>query len=257
MKHSIKHKTNGSRIGRLIFVLACALPAASAFSQQAEPDEAREPVEVAVATAVSENKSNPLLETSVNVVANAGDVEASVFRIVDRDLAKSRISQLVAETKTAMWKAKIMEMQDDEVERTSIVVAWAGPELQRIKVKTGRGAGKTLLVRGDMVSSGWIKVRHTSSMVRTLRGNSLKLNGYLDDLAHLLTDWESVTLTEEGDDWIVEFIASNGVDTRLWLNSTSLKASKLEAREEGALVGVYEYDQVVYNPKFPPKFWKK
>lgn len=235
-------------------VAALSILVTPAFAE----DPKEESVEVAIATPLKDSKSNSI--ENVTVVANIGTVDeapTAEFHIVDRDLAKSRIAQLVSDTETAMWKAKIMEIMGDETEHSSISVAWAGPELQRIKVKKGRGAGKTLLVRGDMVSSGWLKFRHTHSMVKTVRGNSLKLNGYLDDLAHLLTDWESVTLTDDGDDWIIEFIAPNGVDSKLWIDSTTLKASKMEAREEGALVGTYEYDSVIYNPKFPSNFFKK
>ena len=261
MNHLFKNQTSrplSQMICLPAIVVAFAASATSAFAQQGgtNPD-ASATVEVAVATPLSGNKSDPLKNANINIVANAGPADAPAFRIVDRDLAKSRIAQLVTETKTAMWKAKIMETTGDEVERSSIATAWAGTELQRIKVKTGRGAGKTLLVRGDMVSSGWLKFRHTNGMVKTVRGNSLKLNGYLDDLAHLLTDWESVAMTDYGGDWIIEFVAPNGVDSKLWINSTTLKASKMEAREDGALVGLYEYESVVYNPKFPPSFWKK
>lgn len=266
MTFSTKNRTNLLRpqltcVGSIVSVLASlSLIAGASVAQETAPapDSPRESVEVAIATPLSDSKSNPIENANVTVMANAAPLkDATVFRIVDRDLAKSRISQLVNETKTAMWKAKIMETLGDDVEHSSIVTAWAGPDLQRIKVKSGRGAGKTLLVRGDMVSSGWLKFRHTNSMVKTVRGNSLKLNGYLDDLAHMLTDWDSVTLTDEAGNWIIEFVATNGVDSKLWLDSTTLKASKLEARENGALVGIYEYQSVIYNPKLPASYWKK
>lgn len=267
MTFSTKNRTNSDRpqfscVGTIVSVLvSVSLLAATSVAQEKVPtaDGPRESVEVAIATPLSENKSNPIENVNVTVMANTAplDDRTPVFRIVDRDLAKSRIAELVSETKTAMWKTKIMERMEEEVEHSSIITAWAGPDLQRIKVKSGRGAGKTLLVRGEMVSSGWLKFRHTNSMVKTVRGNSLKLNGYLDDLSHLLTDWDSVTLTDEAGNWIIEFVATNGVNSKLWIDSTTLKASKLEAREDGALVGLYEYESVIYNPKLPASYWKK
>lgn len=176
---------------------------------------------------------------------------------VDRDVVRARLDRLVNETKTAYWRARVTETLGDETEVSTIVTAWAGTELQKIKIKSGRGAGKTLLLKGDTVYSGWMRMRHTNSMVRTIRGNSLKLNGYLDDLQFILPDWNSVVVFREGDSLRLEFVASNAVDSKLWLDAETLIGKKFEAYKAGKLVGLYEYQGVIYNPNLPAKTWKR
>ena len=176
---------------------------------------------------------------------------------VDRAIAKEKLTRLITETKTAKWNTKVCETLGEKIEESTTENCWAGVDMQRIKVLTGRAAGKTLFIRGEKVHAGWLKFHHSNSMVKTIRGNSLRLNGFFDDIEAMLLDWDNVVIDDVAGTWVFNFHAPTGLESRMHLNPANMIVIKMEAFEDGQKVGCYEYDSVVYNPELPARTWRK
>ena len=240
-----------------IVVSACSVAFVSAAPAQDDVQVAALSADEAVPTrAIPAPQTN--IASTVTVDVAAEEPAIAVLQEVDHTVVKDKLAQLIKETKTATWNTKVCEHLGEKMEESTVKVAWAGIDLQRVKVLTGRAAGKTLLLRGDTVHVGWLKFDHSNRMVQTLRGNSLRLNGFLDDVEHMLNTWDEVVVSEEDGLWLFDFVASNDMQTKMWMDPVTLQAAKIKTfDEDGLLAGCYEYDSVTYNPKPSAKTWKR
>ncbi len=256
-----------ARFSVVCFLLTTHLVLSHSFAQGQEATDRADANPIPVKVASIEPASIPTARDVPSVAPapqlvqeHPSDLAVAPTRVLDdaaRELARQRLTKLVEETTTALWKGRVEETLGDVTEVSTTRVVWAGPEQQRIKILSGRGAGKTLVVQGDIVRAGWMKFHHTSRTVKTLRGNSLKLNGYLDDFRFILDQWEHVHIEHDMGKWMVAFIDPTGLDLKIWIDPSTLIAGRCEAYDSGKLVGRYEYESVVYNPELPANVWKK
>ncbi len=236
---------------------AQAAPAVTTGVEVSETTDSSKPTKTAVFAADATESTSEDAENGRGVVTATASGAVSPIPEIDRNIVKEKITQLVTNTKSASWNTKVCEYLGDKTEESTLRVMWAGSDLQRLEVLTGRAAGKTLIVRGDTIHVGWLKFNHTNSLVKTLRGNSVKGNGYLDDMQHILNDWNNTTIVDENGYWVIDYTSPVGLPAKIWLDPLTMKVAKSHLYEEGKLVGEYEYDTVVYNPKLSEKTWKK
>jgi outer membrane lipoprotein-sorting protein len=164
---------------------------------------------------------------------------------------QAKLDTLVKTTKTMTWTHTTYEKKGKDIERTQGNVWWQGVDLQRIEVTGGRGEGHTVILTGKRLDTGMITFDFDSRMVLSLRGNTVRQNGYLDDLALALQQWDRATVAEEAGLWVLGYTTGTGLPSKLWLNPQSLAATKNESTQNGEVVERYEYTNVKYNPALP------
>lgn len=257
MRNAIAHLLSSLQCRSLLSAILLSACSVALVSAQDEVEVAALATDDQAATTTA--RVIPAPQTNIATPVAAENTPAiPVLEEVDHAVVKDKLTQLLNATKTATWNTKVCEYLGEKVEEQYVKTAWAGIDLQRVKVITGRAAGKTLLLRGDTVHVGWLKFSHTNRMVQTLRSNSLKLNGFLDDVEHMLGDWDNVVVSDEAGVWRFDYVASNDSNSNLWMDPATMKAIKIETYDEaGELAGCYEYDSIMYNPKLSSKTWKR
>lgn len=259
MRHAIAHLLSSLPSRALLSAIVFSVSACSvAFVSESQAQDDVEVAALAPDVDAAPARAIPAPQANIASVAVDDTPAIPVLEEVDHAVVKDKLTQLSNATKTATWNTRVCEHLGEKTEEQNVKTAWAGTDLQRVKVLTGRAAGKTLLLRGDTVHVGWLKFSHTNSMVQTLRGNSLKLNGFLDDVQHMLGNWDNVVVSDEAGLWLFDYVASNDLRSKMWMDPVTLKAVKIETYDEaGELAGCYTYDSIIYNPKLSAKTWKR
>ncbi len=169
--------------------------------------------------------------------------------------AKLALQNVLDNTKTMSWSHTTNEWKGKKHEYTQGNAFWKGIDLQRIDVTDGRGKGRTVVLLGKKLDTGWINFDFDSKMVLSLRGNTVRQNGYLDDLALALKNWESCSFAFEDSMWVIGYKTATGLDAKMWVYPGSLKVLKTESYENGKTVERYEYKDIKYNPPLDDDLW--
>lgn len=181
--------------------------------------------------------------------------------VIDRMALKGRIEALLRDTKTASWYQDVWSTNGKEVETTAADCFWQGQELQRLNVKKGRGAGATAMLKGGKVVGfkpgmfSFVKLTFDprDKDVLGIRGGDMRSNGFMDDLSLIVKQWDAVTAIPQGPNVVLAYQNLEGLDTKLTLDTVSLKVSLIEASENGKVVERFKFTDVIYNPTFDAK----
>lgn len=164
---------------------------------------------------------------------------------------RAKLESLLKTTRTMTWTHTTWEKKGKDIETTTGNVWWQGIDKQRIDVTGGRGEGRTVILTGTRLDTGMITFDYNNRMVLSLRGNTVRQNGYLDDLELALKQWERATVTEESGLWVLGYTTGTGLASKLWFNAQTLAVTKNESTQNGEVVERYEYSAVKYNPALP------
>lgn len=172
---------------------------------------------------------------------------------------------LVDTVQVATWVQTSWERRDDKEERTAARCIWAGQDNMRLDVFEGRGTGATAILYGGRVHGfkrgllSFIKrsfdPRHTR--VLSLRGNSMTANGFMDDLAEVLTQPDRVTFDNHGPNTVIlRYTDSQGLHSTLHVRRDPIRVLIHERSDRDGLVERYTYSDVLYNPEIDPELLK-
>lgn len=176
---------------------------------------------------------------------------------------RQQIEQVVTTTKTARFEQDALEWMGDENERAAGTLLWKGPDHIRIETREGRAAGSTAVLNGDKVIAwfnalSFIKPSYdwNSKTVLSLRGNSMKDAGFLDDFAAIFDTWERVTTDFSGPNPKLQYKDAKGLDVTVTLNGADpVGVAQIETHEGGRLVGRLTVRKIEYNPPLDDKLF--
>lgn len=179
----------------------------------------------------------------------------------DRAALKARIEALLRDTKTATWFQDVWSTNGKDEETTAAECFWQGQDKMRLNVKKGRGAGATALLKDNKIIGfkpglfSFVKLTYDvrDKEVLGLRGGDMRSNGFMDDLAAVVAQWETVGLTAKGANTVIAYKNGEGLATELTLDTATLRVSLIEAREQGKVVERFQFRDVVYNPVIEAK----
>ncbi len=194
----------------------------------------------------------PLKAVLVCGVMLAGQRTAAQEVVIDE------IHALLDTLETATWVQTSWERLGDREERTAARCTWAGQDNMRLDVFDGRGAGATAILSNGRVygfKRGLLSIFKRSyepahPRVRSLRGNTMQANGFLDDLEEVVTSGESIRVEKQGPETVVlRYRDSDGLKSTLHIRRDPIRVYIHERSDDDGIVERYTYSEVRYNPK--------
>lgn len=169
----------------------------------------------------------------------------------------SDIEALLDTVRTAEWVQTSWERLGDREESTAARCIWAGQDNMRLDVFAGRGSGATAILYENRVYGfrrglfSFLKRSYEPghSRVRSLRGNSLLQNGFMDDLEQVLASEKPVEIDVRSLDSVtIRYEDSDGLQTTLQIRRDPIRVLIHERSDRDGLVERYTYSDVRYNP---------
>jgi hypothetical protein len=131
----------------------------------------------------------------------------------------------------------------------------------RLDVFGGRGAGATAILHQGRVYGfkrgllSFIKRSYEPDhpRVRSLRGNSMTRNGFMDDLNEVVDQWDQVTVeTRSPETVIIRYRDGEGLQSTVHLRRNPIRVLIHERSDRDGLAERYTYSEVRYNPPIEP-----
>lgn len=203
-----------------------------------------------------------LLPAALVLSLFAGPAAASEA-VVDRMALKARVEALVRDTKTATWYQDVWISNGKDTETTAADCFWRQPDQVRLNVKKGRGSGATAVYKDGKVTGfqpgmfSFVKLTYDvrDKEVLSIRGQDIRSNGFLDDYALILTQWETVTVLGEGGKFRLSYQNAEGLAAQMTVDAETLQPSLVEAAENGKVVERMKYTNVIFNPALEAKLF--
>jgi hypothetical protein len=174
----------------------------------------------------------------------------------------TEIDALVDTVETASWVQTSWERSGRREEYTSARCLWAGQDNMRLDVFDGKGEGATAILFDGRVYGfkrgvlSFIKRSFEPShpRVRSLRGNRMSQNGFLDDLRFVLEVWDTVTLEQlTPERTAIMYVDADTLSSTLHLIRHPLRVILHERADERQVVERYHYSEIDYNLTIDPE----
>lgn len=183
--------------------------------------------------------------------------------VVDRLALKARIEALVRDTKTATWYQDVWISNGKDTETTAADCFWRQPDHVRLNVKKGRGSGATAVYKDGKVTGfqpgmfSFVKLTYDvrDKEVLSIRGQDIRSNGFIDDYALILKQWDAVTVLGEGGKLRLNYKNTEGLPAQMTVSPETLQPSLIESTENGKVVERFKYTNVVFNPEIEAKLF--
>lgn len=186
----------------------------------------------------------------------------SGFVQAQQDDLATEIRALVDTVETASWVQTSWERSGRQEEHTSARCLWAGQDNMRLDVFDGKGKGATaILIDGRVYGYkrgllSFIKRSFELShpRVRSLRGNQMSQNGFLDDLGFVLDVWDTVILEQlTPERTAISYVDADSLNSTLHVLRNPLRVILHERAEEQQVVERYHYSEIDYNLTIDPE----
>ncbi len=184
------------------------------------------------------------------------------FVRAQQDGLVTEIRALVDTVRTASWVQTSWERSGQQEVHTSGRCLWAGQDNMRLDVFDGKGEGATAILFGGRVYGfkrgllSFIKRSFEPShpRVRSLRGNQMSRNGFLDDLRFVLEVWDTVILEQlTSERTAVSYVDADHLNSTLHVIRHPLRVVLHERAEEQQVVERYHYSEIDYNVTIDPE----
>ncbi len=173
-----------------------------------------------------------------------------------RELVRKALRQRLDGLKTAKWKHDIWATNGEDEQHTIGEAYWRDDGRIRIDIVGGDNKGGTAILVGDKVV-GWkrgmlsfakLSFEYTNKRVLSVRGQTMKMSGFLDDFRAILEQDDAVVTAASKDEFVVDYRGDQGFPTRMWLRLSELYPYRIEVREGDKVVEKHVYSDVEYNP---------
>jgi outer membrane lipoprotein-sorting protein len=174
--------------------------------------------------------------------------------------ARARLEKMLQETKTLTWDQKIWLSKGDDEERNSAQCFYQAPDQFRLNVSEGRGAGATVVYKNGMLkafkrgllSFAKLTYKPRDKAVLSLRGGDITQTGFLDDLANVLRQWDTVEFKATPAEWTLNYKDTQGLPAQMKFRTGELYPYRIEVSEAGKIVETHNFSNVIYNPVIDP-----
>ncbi len=172
-----------------------------------------------------------------------------------KEEARARIERMLKETKTMTWDQKVWLGKGSDEERTAAKCFYQAPDMFRLNVSEGRGEGATVVFKDGkitafkrgLLSFAKLTYKPRDKTVLSLRGGDITQTGFLDDLAYVIRQWDTVDYKATPAEWIVSYKDPQGLPAIMKIRSAELYPYRLEITENGKLVEIHNYSNVAFN----------